>query len=133
MAYSERVGTLVMVGCTNYISVTITVPSAGSVTLVSSLHAWIEHTVGTTDIWPFMARTTATDCGLAFSDPTAFLFEVPGPNPTDPLINMAGGLTNMFPVAAAGTYTYYLNTYMLSGESAGDTAVNGSIIATFFP
>ena len=131
MAYTERVATMVMAGCTNYISVTITVPSAGNVTLISSMHAWIEHTAGTTDIWTFMSRTTATNCGLAFADPTAYLDEIPGAWPTDTLINKAGALTNQYPVAAAGTYTYYLNGFMLSGESAADTMVNGSIVAIF--
>jgi len=133
MAYSERVATQALVGCTNYLSVTITVPSAGSVTLVSSLHVWIDHTNGVTDGWTFMTRTTATDCSISFADPHSFLMEVSGAAPTDSTINMGGALTNMYPVAAAGTYTFYLNSQMYSGESAGDTAVNGSVIATFFP
>jgi hypothetical protein len=124
---------MVMVGCTNYLSVTITVPSAGNVTLISSMHAWIDHTAGTTDIWTFMTRPTATDCGLAFTDPTSYLEEIPGAWPTDNVINKAGALTNQYAVASAGTYTYYLNGLMLSGQNAGDTIVNGSVVAIFTP
>ncbi len=133
MAYAERVGTLAMVGCTNYISVSITVPQAGNVTLVSSLHVWVSHTAGTADLWVFVARQSASDCGIAFSDPTAFLMEVSAGQATDTSINLAGALTNRYPVASAGTYTFYLNSQMSSGENAGDTIVNGSIIATFYP
>ena len=97
------------------------------------MHVWIEHTNGITDGWVFMTRTTAADCGISFADPTSALNEVSGAAPTDSTINMAGALTNMYPVAAAGTYTFYLNSQMYSGESASDTIVNGSVIATFYP
>ena len=132
MAYGEVVNTVAFNGCTNFISVSITVPQTGSIVLTSSLHVWIDHTVGTEDVWAFMVRQSAVDCGLSFADPTASIIDVPSPNPTDS-INMAGALVNMYAVGAPGTYTYYLNTEMAGGENPGDTIVNGSLAAVFYP
>jgi hypothetical protein len=133
IAYAERVETVPIAGCLNYLSVTITVPQAGSIALMSSAHVWIDHTMGTSDLWSYMVRETPTDCGLSFLDPTASLAEIPTAYPTDSSINTASALTNMYTVAAAGTYTYYLNTEMSEGEDANDTMVNASIIAIFSP
>ncbi len=46
MAYAEQILNVPLMGCTDFLSVSITVPQAGRIVLISSLHAWIDHTNG---------------------------------------------------------------------------------------
>ncbi len=133
MAYAERVQGVPLSGCVNYISVNITVPQAGSIVLISSAHGFVEHTAGTVDIWTFMTRSSPTDCGIGFTDPPAAIIEISHAHPSDSLINVDSGLVNMYTVAAAGTYTYHLNSQMSQGLSVQDSIVGGSVVAIFYP
>jgi hypothetical protein len=121
-------------GCVNFITISLTVPQAGTIVVTSSLHFWIEHTVGTADGIAFMHRTDPGDCNLAFSpNPSWFLTEITGGIPSDPTINTQGSLVTAFSIAGAGTYTYYTNAIMWSGESASDRIVDGTTVAVFYP
>ena len=42
-------------------------------------------------------------------------------------------MVTAFNVAAAGTYTYYLNADMFQGESAMDRIVDATTVAVFYP
>ncbi|MFQ6128570.1 MAG: hypothetical protein ACE5QW_06680, partial [Thermoplasmata archaeon] len=122
-----------MSGCTNYYSIDITVPGPGTVVLYSFMHFWIEHTSGTTDGWAFGHRLDPADCSLGFADPWMYMDDISSDAPTDLLVNRAGTILNVFTVASAGTYTYYLNAIMWTGESASDEIVNAETVAVFYP
>ena len=123
-----------MVGCINYQTVNISVPGPGNVTVSAYTHYWIEHTAGTTDGFASMIRTTPGDCSLVFGLESTFaISEIPGAWATDTLINQELSVFAVFPVGAAGTYTYYLNTDMWNGESSGDEIVNGVMIVVYYP
>ncbi len=123
-----------MVGCVNYMTVSLTVPAAGNIVVSAYTHYWIQHVAGTTDIWESMIRTTPTDCSDAFGLESMWAIdEIPGSWPADGLVNQALSVEAVFPIAAAGTYTYHLNTVVLVGESAADQVVNGVMVVVFYP
>ena len=123
-----------MAGCINYMTISLTVPSAGNVTVTAYTHYWIEHIAGTTDIWESMIRTTPTDCSDAFGLESSWAIdEISGAWPADGLVNQALSVQAVFPVATAGTYTFHLNTIVLVGQSAADRIVNGVMIGAFYP
>ncbi len=122
-----------LVGCTNFINISLTVPQAGIIVVTSSMHFWIQHFLGTTDGVAFVHRTAPTDCSLAFSpNPSWFLTEITQGIPDDFLINVDGTLVTSFSVPGAGTYTYYLNAEMFNGQSANDRIVDATTVAVFY-
>ncbi len=122
-----------MSGCTNYYSIDITVSGAGTVVLTTSMHFWIDHTAGVQDGYAFGHRTDPTDCNAALGSPPMYADEVVTTAPTDNLMNRAGTQLNVYSVAGAGTYTYYVNAYMWNGESASDSIRIAETVAVFYP
>ncbi len=119
--------------CTHYTNgeVTITAPVAGRVLVRADVILRVNHTTGTTDLLGLFIGTSATDC----TSPVGYasLYEVPAANPTN-----ASAPRSTHPVfavfdVAAGTFTYYLNGIMSSGQDAGDVFWFAGLEATFFP
>lgn len=118
------------VGCTNFDSVTITVPSAGTIVVSSLVKLNVEHTLGTEDRWEILISDSSTIC---WSPPWTWLDEIPDGNPSESQTQMSAYLQRAFTVGAAGTYTYYVNGEMVSGESALDEHDWSNTIAVFYP
>ncbi len=116
--------------CTNYTSVTITVPAAGTVAVEATTWIQMAHTNGTGDaIWAFIG-TSATDCGVLAGIAVAFA------PPALPSGTYDFTVAPRRPVAVpgAGTYTYYLNGFDNQGAgSTGVIFVNGRLFATWYP
>lgn len=125
-------GGLGIVGCTNIHSLDLTVPSAGTIVMTSTVHIWVDHTAGVTDSWSIHTTDSPTDCSDSTTDRVRYTAEVPGSWPSDSLINQAGAVVNAFS-ATAGTHTFYLNVDMWSGESAGDEVSEASTVLVFYP
>lgn len=126
-------GGLPLVGCTNVHVLNLTIPSAGTVVMTSTVHVWVDHTSGTTDSWSFHNTDSPTDCSDSTTNRTRYSSEIPGSWPTDTFINQAGTVTTAFPMAAAGTYPFYLNVNMLAGEGAGDGVSEAETVLVFYP
>jgi hypothetical protein len=133
MVYTSASNSMNMVGCTNYIQITITVPGAGNIALISTMHWWIDHTNGAIDGWAFTHRTAPDDCSAAIGAPQMYADEISPTLPTDNVNNRVGTVLNVYNVAGAGTYTYFLNSYMWQGESADDRIRDATTMAIFFP
>ena len=125
-------GGLTLSGCTNLLVLNLTVPSSGTVIVTMSAHLWIEHTAGTTDTWIVNTATTAGLCGDSNSSLVAWDGNIPDSWPSASLVNEGSAATNAFPVPAAGTYTFYLNAIMSSGQSSGDKVSESSLLAVFY-
>ena len=126
-------GGLSVGACTEILNVTLTVPQSGTIVVTTSMHLWIDHTAGTTDGITFTHRTTSADCDLGFTaNPAWFITEISANAPTDSVINVDGTLVTAFAVTA-GTYTYYSNAGMWSGQNAGDRFVDSTTLAVFYP
>lgn len=116
--------------CTNFTSVTITVPAAGTVAVEAT--AWIQmaHTTGAGDaIWAFIG-TSATDCPVLAGIAVAFA------PPALPSATYDFTVVPRRPIAVpgAGTYTYYLNGFDNQGApSTGVKFVSGHLFATWYP
>ena len=125
-------GDLPIVGCTNIHSLDLTVPSAGTIVMTSTVHLWVDHTAGVTDSWSFHTTDSPTDCISPTTDRVHYTAEIPSSWPSDSLINQAGTVVNAFPVAA-GTHTFYLNVDMWSGQSVDDRVSEASTVLVFYP
>ncbi|HEV8594527.1 MAG TPA: hypothetical protein VGR51_03265 [Thermoplasmata archaeon] len=128
-----QTGGLGLVGCTNVLTLSLVVPSAGTLVLTSTVHVWVDHTNGVTDTWTIFHGDTPTMCSDTATDRGAFFQEISGAAPTDTFMNEAGTLVNAFPAAGAGTYTYYVNAEMYAGESANDRVSEASAVLVFYP
>lgn len=131
MNYSEGLGVQPIVGCTNYDSISITVPGPGIIVVTSMVHVWIEHTVGTADGWWFYHDLNSGDC--IDDPPYNWIDEIAADWPTDGLMNKDGTLITVYNVAAGGTYTYYLDIEMWMGESANDRIQASITTAVYYP
>ena len=128
-----QTGGLAIAGCTNIHSVSLTLPSPGNVVMTSTVHVWIDHTVGTADTFSIHQTIDVTDCSDSSTARTRFTYEVSNAAPTDNFMNLAGTVVTALPVSAAGTYVYYLNINMLSGQSAGDEVSEAETVVVFYP
>lgn len=126
-------GGLPLVGCTNLLVLNITVPSAGTVIVTQSAHLWVEHTSGTTDTWIVNTAMTTSACTDSNTSLLAWDGDIPSAWPSATLVNEAGSVVNAFPVSAAGTYRFYLNGQMATGQSTGDRVSEASLLAVFYP
>ncbi len=126
-------GGLVIAGCTNVHVVGLTVPSAGTVVMTSTVHVWIEHTVGTADTYSVHNAMDITDCSDSATTRIRYTSEVSDAAPTDGFMNLAGTVVTALPIGSAGTYTFYLNINMLNGQSAGDRVSEAETVAVFYP
>ena len=117
--------------CTHYgdANVSITVPGPGTIIVTATIQVTLAHAAGTEDlVWMFIGRT-ATDCALgtrlliANVEETEgsgnYIETVPGIRPVD--------------VTGAGTYTFYVNGFMVNGQSSGDEFTRAEIVAVYYP
>lgn len=125
------VGGLQISGCTSIHMVTFTVPSAGTLVITSTVHAWIDHTVGTPDLWHFVHSTTPSLCAAA-PDTISHYAYYWASIPTE-TFDQTGTMVNAISIIGAGTYTYFLNTDMAIGESAGDMISQAETVMVFYP
>src|SRR3990170_279496 len=129
-----QAGGLALVGCSNVMTVDLTVPSAGYVVVIATVHVWVEHLAGNTDTWTiFESSAGAADC--SDTDPTRNVFfqEISNSLAADTFMNEAGSVVNTFSVGGAGTYSFYVNSMMYTGETAGDRVSEASCVVIFYP
>ena len=129
-----QAGGLPLFGCTNVMTVDLTVPSAGYVVVIATVHVWVEHLAGNTDTWTiFESATGPADC--SDTDPTRNVFfqEISNSLAADTFMNEAGSVVNTFSVGGAGTYSFYVNSMMYTGETAGDRVSEASCVVIFYP
>jgi len=116
--------------CTQYASmdVTIVAPQAGTIII----HAWfvemISHTNGIRDNHWFKIGVASNDCSV---DQWLGVFTVDSGLPTDTVWRSLTA-DRIVPVSA-GSYTYYLNGMMNTGQNAGDQFLYGAMSAVFYP
>ncbi len=128
--HSVRSSITVAATCTHYTGaeVTITVPGAGQVFVYATLEVRTGHTNGFTDEVDLYLRTSSTLCGL---DATTMWTYHPPEQPTGTYFD-AIPLMNVFNVAGAGTYTYYLNGYTFGETATADSFWSANMMAVFF-
>lgn len=114
--------------CTTYTGaeVTITVPSAGMITVVTTMVIAIDHTVGSGDEVDVYIRDDPTLCGL---DGWTTAMIIAQSEATDQYFGTVSAM-GVFQVFAAGTYTYYINAVNFGGGAA--TWIDGAMIAIFY-
>ena len=127
-----QTGGMPISGCMNIHSVSLTVPSAGVVLVISTAHLWIDHTSGTPDTWDFLNANSATDCSLGDPSRLQYIGNMPSDDATG-LYDMSGTVVSTFVVGGAGTVTFYLNVMMLAGASGNDIVSEASTVAVFYP
>jgi hypothetical protein len=115
--------------CNNLLSITMVVPSSGTIVLTANARFLIEHTFGTEDRW---AMTVAEDTGTCSFQSGDWMDEIPDQYPTEVQTQTSGHVQRAF-VVAAGSYTYYLNSWMYAGMSAGDMVMSSHLVAVFYP
>ncbi len=125
-------GGLPLVGCTNVLIVNLTVPSAGTIVISSTIHIWVDHTSGTEDLFTTQIATISTDCSTSNSNRIGIVIDVPASVATASVINQQGSSTNAFAVTA-GPHTYYMNSQMQTGQSSGDKVSEASMVLVFYP
>ena len=114
--------------CTDYMAVTITVPSAGTVVINAWQYVILEHTLGTATIVYTKISTSNDDCGW---DEWLGVTGADFGSPSDyyPQLYSLQRMDNV----TAGTYTYYVNAVMVSGQSVDDQFGHGNMVAVFYP
>lgn len=107
---------------------TITVPGPGTVVVSANAEFQIQHASGTTDlVFLYLGTSTSSCVADAFSE----RHSIPGNLPTD-TYNFGMFVQKPFAIAAAGTYTVYLNPSMVVA-SANDWITDAAMIAVFYP
>ncbi len=116
-------------GCTPYAGaeVTITVPQAGVVIFTSTVHVIISHTMGTLDEFILYGGTSPMDCTLPGG-----IWNVPSALPSASYETTVV-FQRDFLVGSAGTYTFYLNSWITSGASMGDIIERSFTTVVFYP
>jgi hypothetical protein len=124
---SQRGDTIAMeISCTNYLSVAITVPAAGTIDVSATNRIAIRHIQNTTDSAYIFVGTSNADCSDFFGTST---HTVPA-SILSTYVYFTATPRRVIPVAAAGTYTYYLNSLMDSGQITGNFFGYGRMYAT---
>ncbi len=124
-------GGLPISGCTNILQMSLTVPSAGTIMLMSTVHIWIDHTSGVGDSWHFVHSDAVNSCIYAAG--TIDFYDDYAPNyPTD-YFDTTGTMVNALAVASAGTYTFFLNVEMTSGQNNSDRVSQAESVMVFYP
>jgi len=115
--------------CTNYLSVSVTVPAAGTVAVEATNWISLNHANGTQDFTIIFVGSSSSDCGDYFG---AWAGTVPAIIASG-TVQQTASPRNVFTVSGAGTYTYYLNGYMSSGADASDWFYYARMFATYYP
>jgi hypothetical protein len=132
MAYSSSIlVNNLQTTCTHHTNgnVTITVPGPGTIVVTSTVKISLDHTAGTDDVPRVFIGTNATDCTI---DAWRAFLTISETQATDTYwVNIF--VQKPFTIPAAGTYTYYVNGNMWSGQSGGDIYLASGTIAVFYP
>ncbi|MCK4444962.1 MAG: hypothetical protein KAW09_10485 [Thermoplasmata archaeon] len=111
------------------VEVTIVVPGSGYVLVTSHVDLTIFHTLGTSDIWRLVLSETPADCAGIVWRTDGKIASTWG-NDVNPVHD---SVQRVFTINSAGTYTFYLNAYMVLGSGDGDELDTGNIVAVFYP
>lgn len=117
--------------CTNYMSVTINVPSDGQVVVSSTVWLRISHTTGTDDVVLVVIGDAVDDCQY-FDGQWRWQETVDGSIGTETALYLTAGPQRVFPVTA-GSNTFYVNGVMFEGRDANDYFWRGNAVAVFYP
>jgi hypothetical protein len=122
---------IIEANCTSFpgASVSIQLPGPGTVVVSSSVAVEIERPGGGTDQLILFLGTSETDCDL---DIWPTRWQIPPDVGGGPHL-LALFVQEVFPIAAAGTDTFYLNARMVIGASSGDQLSTATMIAIFYP
>ncbi len=117
--------------CTTYTSaeVNITVPRAGEIVITGSVMLDISHTTGTRDVAFVVIQNNTNLCP---DDPYLGIMVVQSGLPTDTYWQSIPVNKN-YTVTSAGTYTFYVNGRMTSGQNVLDQFWYANLIAVFYP
>jgi hypothetical protein len=117
--------------CTNYnaISVSIAVPSRGNITVTAQVYVLLSHTTGTEDRLALIVSDAPGSCG---NYPWYWFTTIEASEPTQTSTERSGTFQNVFPVTA-GTYTYYVDGWMVVGQDANDRYQTANMFAVFYP
>jgi hypothetical protein len=128
---STSLPTTIGATCTNEQggSISITVPSSGIV--VVTAQAWFElnHTLDVANTAAIVVGNSSTDCSAR---PYTWVVGIPALAPTSPTLDESAYSQRPFSVTA-GTFTFYLNGFMITGQNSGDMFLGGNLLATFYP
>jgi hypothetical protein len=116
-------------GCTNYMSVSITVPAAGVVAVDATNWVKLNHTGGIEDAVRISIGSSPVDCGDSNG---SWATTIPA-DIASTTVNQTASPRNVYTVSSAGTYIYYLNGYMISGADASDRFWFARMFATYYP
>lgn len=117
--------------CTNSgVSVTITVPGPGELIVQGTTQLRINHTAGTEDRWLVAIGSTTTECPTM---PWSWVDSVGTNDPTQAQYWKSAYVQAPWGVTEAGTYTWYLNAYMIVGQDPYDMFIQTYMIVTFYP
>jgi hypothetical protein len=126
LAIPEDVGAV----CVNVANaqVTVAAPGAGRILVQANLRVASTHVPGTQDSMLLVVSTSPTTC------PSSRIsrWRVAGPLPAAEYLDTVS-VTGIFDIAAAGSYSYYINAIMEEGPDGLDLAIVPSIDAIFFP
>ena len=128
---STNVTTLIGTDCTNYSggSVTVDAPSIGVVVVEADVWVHISKTDAAIQQAYIMIGETITDCTSPY-DNRAVIY-VPGEYPNS-ISNHSIHVTRSFNVSA-GTKTFYLNGFMVNGQSINDAFYYANMKAVYHP
>ena len=107
----------------------MTVPSNGYIVVSAQVRVRIDHTSGTEDYWVVTVGASATDCA---GSPFTWIDTIEADVATDYAIQRMGS-PQRFYLVSAGTYTYYLNGYMIQGQDPSDVFSLSNMVAVFYP
>lgn len=135
-AGGNNVGTAFAAGgaCTNLsgASVTLTVPSAGTILLSGNAEVQFHHLAAAQEFAAFFIGTTAADCNLMTIGWRAVM-DLPAsatvPSTVRETIHVQSAVS-----VSAGTHTFFLNgAQSLGQDSANDRFIGGSLTGVFYP
>ncbi len=131
-AYDEQEeGWTINATCTHYSTaeVSITVPGPGTIVASATIQVTLEHATGVEDlVWMFIGMT-AVDCTLGSRLIIANVEEAEG---AGNYIETVPGIRPLA-VTAPGTYSFYVNGFMVNDQSQGDEFTRAELVAIFYP
>jgi hypothetical protein len=131
MVYLTSIGDVVLnpAPCNNLLSITIDVPSAGTIVITANVGLIVDHTMGVEDQWALAVEDAPGTCMLT---PGTWIDEIPDQYPTEGITQKSGHVQRAYDVGA-GSHTYYLNGWMFAGMDPGDRVVRSHAVAVFYP
>ncbi|HEY3296828.1 MAG TPA: hypothetical protein VGL38_15460 [bacterium] len=129
---SSSATTTISTGWTNYEDEQLTLycPGPGYVVVHSTAWLQINHVQGTSDRVQVTHDTTATGQGPDYDMISTYLIATDEPTQYQ---DVTLPVQTVVPVAAAGTYTFYLNGQMLEGQDTADHFWYAGTTATWYP